>query len=266
MNMRNSIIALLAFFMLASCEKEIDIDLNTTEPKVVIEGRITQGELARVNITKSVNFSDSNVFPSVSGANVKITDSQGNTEQLSEIRPGVYEGKTMRGTIGQTYTLTVQAEGKTYTASSTMPQLVKLEGVRTELNTFAPPGRDKDLLTVYPEYTDPVELGNNYRFIAAANDVVDRTIILSNDNIDNGLPNSRPLFTQDLEVRVGDKLSLEMWTMDRSTYDYFFTLSQIAGNGPGGGTTPTNPPNNLSGGALGYFSAHTLQKITLTVK
>jgi hypothetical protein len=264
--MRNSIIALLALFAMASCEKEIDIDLKDSEPKVVIEGKITQGELGQVKITKTVNFSDSNVFPTVSGAIVKITDSQGTSEQLNEIRPGVYEGKNLRGAIGQTYTLTVEAEGKTYTASSTMPQLVKLEGVRTEINSFAPPGRDKDLLTVYPLYTDPAELGNNYRFIAAANDLLDRTIILSNDNIDNGMPNSRPLFTQDLEVRAGDKLSLEMWCMDRGTYDYFFSLSQTSGNGPGGGTTPTNPPNNLSGGALGFFSAHTLEKITLTVK
>ena len=43
------------------------------------------------------------------------------------------------------------------------------------------------------------------------------------------------------------------------TVEYWFSLMQQQGNGPGGGTTPSNPPSNFDNNALGYFSAHTTQ-------
>jgi hypothetical protein len=57
-----------------------------------------------------------------------------------------------------------------------------------------------------------------------------------------------------------------MRCIDGPVYDYFFSLNSIQGNGPGGGTTPTNPVSNISGGALGYFSAFTVQKVSAVVK
>jgi hypothetical protein len=57
-----------------------------------------------------------------------------------------------------------------------------------------------------------------------------------------------------------------MQCITRETYLYYYTLNQQTGAGPGGGTTPSNPPSNLIGGALGLFSAHTVQKRGITIK
>ena len=252
---------------MSSCEKEIELDLNSSNSKYVIEGEIPQNELATVKITKTVNFSDSNNFPAVKGATVTITDEIGTTEQLIETSTGVYKTQKLKGLEGKTFTLRVKAEGNTFTAKSTMPKAVKLIGLKTSLSTFAPPGEaSSDNYTIFPQFFDPIELGNNYRFIQTRNGELDKSILIANDNIGNGQSNSRPLFSQNFEIKLGDNITVEMRCIDGPVYDYFFSLNSIQGNGPGGGTTPTNPVSNISGGALGYFSAFTVQKVSAVVK
>jgi hypothetical protein len=50
-----------------------------------------------------------------------------------------------------------------------------------------------------------------------------------------------------------------MLCIDNNVFEYF---KQLSGLDPTNGqpTAPTNPISNISGGALGYFSAHTTQK------
>jgi hypothetical protein len=57
-----------------------------------------------------------------------------------------------------------------------------------------------------------------------------------------------------------------MQCITRDTYLYYYTLNQQSGAGPGGGTTPSNPPSNIQGGALGIFSAHTKQLRVIAIK
>ncbi len=264
--MRNILLA-LAVLTFASCEKEIEIDLNSTDPKVVIEGNITNNPGPHyVRISKTVNFSETNNYPPVTGALVIITDNTGVTDTLTEATPGMYRTNKIIGTPGNTYTLTVSSEGKDYRAVSTMPQLVSLDSVR--FNIFSGPlGGNGDAYTVIPVFTDPSVFGNSYRFIQTVNGEEDKSYIVFNDNVNNGSVNQRPIFSPDAEINTGDTVSIEMRCIDNIAYTYFYTLSQIAGGGPGGGTTPSNPPNNITGNyALGLFTAYTSQKRTEVVK
>jgi hypothetical protein len=259
----------LGGYFLTSCEKEIELDLNKANKKFVIEGQITANEVAIIKITKTVDFTESNEFPAVSGAVVSLSNGTGKTEQLRETSAGIYESKEIKGEEGKTFTLNVSSEGNTFTAVSTMPKNVKLSGARVEKSSFAPPGgggSGAQTYIVYPQFIDPTPFGNNYRFIQATKSKVDKTIIVANDNIGNGLPNSRPLLSRGLEIVEGDNVTIQMECIDKPIYDYFFSLASLAGNGPGGGTVPANPVTNIKGGALGYFSAHTVQKMTVEVK
>ena len=47
----------------------------------------------------------------------------------------------------------------------------------------------------------------------------------------------------------GDKLRVELRTIDQRAYDYLYSM-QIMDN------TSTNPIRNFTGGCLGYFSAY----------
>ncbi|MNY17369.1 hypothetical protein D3C86_1506870 [compost metagenome] len=68
------------------------------------------------------------------------------------------------------------------------------------------------------------------------------------------------------QVKTGDKVEIEMQCIDKNIFNYWYTLSQQSQNGPGGGTIPGNPPSNISNNALGYFSAHTVDKKEMVVK
>ena len=59
--------------------------------------------------------------------------------------------------------------------------------------------------------------------------------------------------------KLFDSISVEMQCISTSAHLYFYSLLQQSGAGPGGGTAPSNPPNNIIGGALGLFSAHSSQ-------
>jgi len=246
--------------LFTSCTKEIDVDLNTAEPKIVIEGNITnEPGPYTVRISKTVNFSESNTYPPVSGALVIISDNSGITDTLSETSPGVYKTSVLAGIPGRTYNLEVIAEGKNFYATSTMPQVVNLDSLAFELFTNKGNSGGKEYLTL-PLFTDPAATVNSYRFIQTVNGVLDKTYFVLNDNTFNGLENSQLLFNPDAEIKTGDTVSVEFRCIDKTAYDYFYTLSQFTTDGPYS-TTPTNPPNNITGNvALGIFSAYTVQK------
>lgn len=251
----------LVALLFTSCEKEISVDLNSSDPQIIIEGNITDEKGPyTVKISSSVNFSEPNAYPPVRGAVVTITDNTGFTETLDEKKPGQYQTVSLAGVVGRTYKLNVAINGKVYTAESTMPSKVKLDTVT--FNEARLPGQV--LYLPVPVFTDPIEKGNQYRFLLTVNGKEDKTYYVNNDNVNNGVVNKAPIRSADADIKLGDSVELEFRCIDQPTYLYFFTLSQIAGGGPGGGTTPSNPPNNIKGNkALGYFSAHTVQRSKL---
>jgi len=88
-----------------------------------------------------------------------------------------------------------------------------------------------------------------------------------NDNIDNGSVNSQHLQNiMDLSPIIGDQVTIQMQKIDANVGLYYATLVQNTDTGPGGGTTPSNPPNNISNDALGVFSAHTVQEKSAVIK
>lgn len=249
----------------SACEKEIDVDLNSSQPQIVIEGNITdQPGPYYVKISKSVNFSDANNFPQVSNALVIISDNTGITDTLTEISAGLYQTNIITGVVGNTYNLSVNVEGKSYYANSTMPNKVTLDSLR--FTAFSNPGSENSYLVV-PVYTDPANQSNNYRFVLSVNGVLDKSYIVFDDNVSNGEVNERPIISNsDDEITLGDTVSIEMRCIDDNTYLYFFALGEIASGGPGGGITPNNPPNNIVGNkSLGYFAAYTSQLVTQVV-
>jgi hypothetical protein len=252
-------------FAMTSCEKEIELDLNTANSKYVIEAQIAQDATAKVKITKTVNFSDANNFPTIKGATVTMSNGTGDSEQLAETADCIYESKKMKGEEGKTYTLTVTADGNTFVAKSTMPKKVKLEGLLPQLNIM-PIGNSEQTYILFPKFIDPIELGNSYQFIQSKGNETDKSLVITNDNVGNGQPNARPIFSRNFKLKLGDTISVEMRCLDKIVYDYLYTLDAISGGGPGGGTTPSNPTNNFDNGALGYFSAHTTQKMEVIIK
>ncbi len=253
------LILLLAAF--SACKKVINVDLNSSSPRYVVQGNVTDVPgVYTVSITKTISFDQDNVFPTVSGAIVVITDvTAGVTDSFSETSPGCYTSHVLAGTPDHTYQLYVNAANNIFTASSTMPAHITLDSLYTQASRFG--GTHPQLV---PVYTDPPLVGINYHyyhFMEYKNDTASADVIVRNDALINGQVVKQPIGGDDLVS--GDSVAVYLECIDSSVYQYYSTLNQTNNQNS---ATPANPLTNLTGGALGYFSAHTSSVRSLIVR
>jgi hypothetical protein len=250
-----------------SCEKVIQLDLKASDKRIVIEGGINDASpVNTITLTKNINVNESNVFPNVTGAIVKISDNAGNSETLKETSAGVYQTFAMPGVQGRTYFLSVEAEGKTYTAQSTMPYKVNFDTLSvTKVAGFL--GEDS-LYAIRPFYQDPAGIKNYYRFVRYINNTRVKGSVSNNDFFYDGSYHSAPLDDEGFELNTNDlksrdTLTIEMQCVDEAVNLYFVSKLQTASGESG---APANPKSNIVGGALGYFSAYTTQTRKVKIK
>jgi hypothetical protein len=251
----------------ASCQKVIDIDVNTSTSQLVIEGNITNIRGTQyVIVSRSVAYTEPNNYPAVTGANVQVTDNLGNTYKFNEMQKGNYAFGPLRGQSGRTYTLTVKVDNQTYTASSVMPAPVTVDSLSLSKVTFG--SSERRLVAV--NYTDPKGTANQYRYVLRVNGKTTNRIYVEDDRLTDGNFVKEELYPYDdnddtEDLKTGDLVSVEVQCIDKNIFNYWYTLRSQRRGGPGGGTTPGNPPSNINNNALGYFSAHTYQTLDLVI-
>jgi hypothetical protein len=254
------------------CEKIVDLNLKTSTAQLVIEGNLVDdNKPCQVSVSRSANYTDTNTFEAVRGATITLADNAGGLETLRETAtPGQYLGATLRGVPGRTYTLRVETDGAAYVATSRLPApVVPFEKLSTRLSAFG-----TDNIQAVVDYTDPAGKGNSYLFRQYRNGKLNNAIFVQNDEFTDGNHISQALRTRsssstdpnELDKLVpGDSLRVEMQNIDPGVYEYFRTLTLILTAGGAPTTTPANPKSNFSGGALGYFSAHSRRVLTIKV-
>ncbi|WP_254244764.1 DUF4249 family protein [Hymenobacter sp. BRD67] len=226
-----------------------------------------------MKLSQSVDFTQTNIFPAVSGAVITLSDDAGHSETLSETSvAGQYQGRTVLGQPGRRYTLRVQAGGQSYVAASTLPApVVPLTGLHAQKSNSG------NNIQLVPEYQDPAGVPNFYLFRQYRNGLLNPAIFLQDDEFTDGKANIRALGgggrgnsgggsgTDVNKLATGDSVRVEMQNIDSTAYGYFRTLNLLLQNNPLLSTTPANPRTNFSGGAQGYFSAHSRRQRTLIV-
>jgi hypothetical protein len=254
-----------AILVLCSCQKIVTLKLNNANPEIVIQGEVTDAPGPyTVSIQQSANFYADNSFPAVTGAIVKITDDQGFTDSLRESSPGIYLTQFMMGRQGGMYQLSVNASGTSYSATSMMPSSVKLDSLTVDGTS----GFGKQRIDVVANFQDPAGVNNYYQF----NELINGKSFPQNyytfdDRLSDGKYINYTLRTDSSYIKSGDTVTVSMYSVDENMYTYFSELRQSSGTGAFSSTaSPANPTTNLSGGALGYFSAHTIQTATIIVQ
>jgi len=263
--MKNIISIIIIALLFASCDKVIEVDYKSNQSNIIIQGNITnQPGPYFVKITRSISLTDTGSYPTIDDAVVVISDDAGNAETLAPQGKGLYSATALRGVEGRTYTLKVQAAGQQYTAQSTMPKQVQFDSIKIDPVVFA---GDTEY-NVIPVYTDPVARGNKYRFVLSVGKMLINQQFVQNDDIKNGVANTFRLDINDDDLKPipRDTVTLVMQCIDDKVALYYTTLALISDSGPGGGTTPANPPANITNGALGIFSAHTVQTRSTVVQ
>lgn len=252
------LLGLNLFFL--SCEKTIDIDLNSKEPQIVIEGSITNlQESYTITLAQTVNFNDANIFPPISGANVTISDDFGNVDTLTEISSGVYVTSNIQGVCNRNYTLKVFSNGKEYVATSYMHAPVTIDTLSIVTETT----HNDVKKTISVGFTDPEGISNYYRFIKTINNIPQNTIYIEDDLLQDGNAINQALLSKyqdETTIKNGDSVVISLQVIDKNVYNYFRTLNQL--NGGSGlinqSTSPANPISNFNNGALGYFNAYSV--------
>ena len=263
-------LALITIF--ASCTEIIDVDINTVEQQIVVEANIGLNERAEVHLSRTIKIDNTGVFPGVRGAKIKITDSRGNSEILTEsepLYPGYYTSMNMKGRKGETYRLEISVDNKTITSLSTIPNVAPIDSFKVSRSIYpgggpsVNPSIPADFYEIRLKFSDPVTEKNYYQMLLSVNDIPQSGNYIYDDRLTNGSQMEGFLLIYNPLMKAGDKIQVEMRCVDRSIYDYFSSLKSAGGPG---GSSPTNPYTNLSGSLLGYFSAHTVERRVFVVK
>jgi len=237
--------------LLLACVPEPSLDQSTYEPRLVIDGSIESGGFPRVVLSNSASY-----FMNIDSANIrdlivstaKVTVSDGATEEILTLKrddnffpPYLYQGTSLKGEVGKTYTLTVEVKGKRYTASTTIPPPPKFDKLWFELA----PGKDS-LGYVYGQLTDNAEEANYYRVFTQRLNQDSRFIpvYLSavGDQYFNGKqftftilrgPENFTNVIDDLYFKRGDSVRVKLCSMDRAHFDFWRTVERelyVVGN------------------------------------
>ncbi len=152
--------------LLASCRKDVQLDLPDYQQKVVIEASIETGGPASCFLSWSVPYFGEFDFSQpqtafISGAKVIVTDGV-TSETLQEVYPGLgyfYQGFQLLGQEGKNYRISVTVNGKTYETSTTILHAPKLDALYFQ-------STGDSLGYIGQVFTEPAGGGDCYRWLA----------------------------------------------------------------------------------------------------
>jgi hypothetical protein len=280
-------------FLLSSCEKAIDFDLDAVAPKLVVEASIENGQFPIVYLSKSIGYF-SNVNPAVVQNNfVRNADvyvSNGTlTHKLKEYALPITGGYTFYyysvdlsspttifsgQTTGQ-YSLRIIAEGQEYTASTTIPAITRQ--VDSLFWKPAPVGNDSNKVAVMISAKDRLGFGdyiryftkrNNESFYAGLNSVYDDQVIDGQSytvQVERGKMRDGGSDELGTFFLKGDTVTLKLTNITKSTYDFWRTMEFTYASVGNPFSTPTKVLSNISNGGLGYFGGYAAQYHTLII-
>ena len=128
---------ILSFFVvLISCNNDNISKQISVESKIVVEGSIEEGDVAKVVLSRSVPIGatvDSTTILNYVIRSAKVTVSDGEKEEVLRLKrdndripPFVYLGSEIIGEAGKTYTLKIEYLNKRAAGTTTIPQSVPI--------------------------------------------------------------------------------------------------------------------------------------------
>ena len=265
----NLCILAISLLSITSCQKVIQFDLNSADPKLVIEANISdQPGPYLVKLSRTINFDEDNIFPALTAARIIISNTTGQVDTLSETSAGIYQTHFLQGVPGTTYHLNVSSGDITYQATGTMNFPVNIDTLIVQNASGGPgsggPGAGGKNKQVKVLFKDPAGFVNFYRLVMKVNDSVLNSIQVTTDQFRDGENFTVTMRTEEFKIYPGDSVWVYLQTIDKKMYDYFRALSSEGGPMQQSGT-PSNPPNNLTGGALGYFNVYAITSKAIKV-
>lgn len=265
------------FFLLAvissSCTERIDVELDESTVKLVVEGSITTERKSHKVVLSTTSGYFYNQQPeSVPGAIVTISDGV-NKYNLTEATPGVYQTASfVRGSEGMTYTLNIkldtQVGGYTeYSASSKIFPVATPDSINLQ---YHPDWSSQGMWEVKCYLQDPPSV-DFYRFLISKNgtlisDTLDEWVV-TDDRFFNGfyVYGATVAYldqgTEEERLAAGDVIVVELNNLEEAYANFIWNAqSELRGSYPLFSGPPANVKGNISNGAIGFFSAYDVSK------
>jgi hypothetical protein len=182
------VFGLWSIVCLSSCEEVINIDLNSSNPKLVVEGWIynTPGPY-RIRLSLTTNYFDTTAAPKVEDALVIVSENDTLIDTLKMGNPGVYRTqKILLGKIGATYTLKIFYNGSLYEAASTLKPIAVIDSLTYEYKEDTRRDGTGYFVSIY--FQEPATSGDYYRWVFYKNNKVHkkRDELYASDEFYNG--------------------------------------------------------------------------------
>ncbi len=278
----------LVILLFASCEKEISIPLQESDPKLVVEGSIANDQQPIVGLTKTIGFFDKidlNNVEFVTDAEVWVTDLTDNNKRI-QLFPITIDPLTFytispsdplfsdfeNGKTNHTYKLEITLDNELYEAVTTIPACDGVDSLYFKKEARFEPDSVYRLIATF---TDPDTLGNYYKYFTRRNgngynqtDFIEPFTSRFDDVYINGKTLPADLFlgwsNQDSTLNAfddinsyslkGDTIEIKLSAMDAKVYEFWKTLDFAEGSVGNPFASPIQVQTNVSNGAYGVWS------------
>ena len=277
-NLKSILPVLFSLAFVISCTERIDLPLDESSVKLVVEGSVTTNtSVHTVYLTETTNYYYNQKPPAVTGAEITITDGETITS-LSETSPGVYQtSPDFRGVVGMTYTLNIRllkpiGGFSEFSASSVMKPVTTLDSVATR---FFEEFGEQGLWEVTCWFQDQIAT-DFYRFdLYRNNKLITHKLekwLVTDDKFFNGEYVKGGVLTyldqnsDNEKLTAGDMLYVEMDVISREYYNYIQDAqSELRGSNPLFSGPGANVRGNISNGAIGFFAAYPVSSVLIVV-
>lgn len=249
--------SLLFVVFFTSCEDVVNLDLETGETRLVIDAEIvwkkgTTGSEQTIKISKTASYYSGST-PKVSGAQVRVENSNGDVFTFAESEPGVYKCSNFVPVIDMDYKLFVDAEGKSFTASEKLTSAAPIDKIEQKM---VPDFGGEDVIEVTFYYTDPADQVNFYLTDYQSEFLIYPEYEITNDEFYNGNQISTRYSHEDM--KPGNILKITHRGVSKNFFNYMKLILEASNANPF-----LVPPGNIRGNilnttdnnnfALGYF-------------
>jgi hypothetical protein len=293
---RRYTLSLLFIALFASCEKEVQVDLQSTPAQLVVQGVIENGQPPLVMLTTSIGFFSHvdistignifvhNALVTVSDGSRTVTlkeyavDTAGNTKFSFYTLDTGSAGNLLIGELGKQYSLSVTTGGKTYTAVTSIPHPKGLDSLWFGEPVFKRRKTPDNAQELYGNYTDPDTPGNYVRYYTRRNNDAFYPGGLFSDELVNGKViravdlfagyNDTANVNSDSVIYFypGDTVTLKWCEIDKGVYNFWNTYEFALRSGGNPFSSPINVKTNITNGGLGLWAGYGTIYTTMVVK
>ncbi len=238
--MKNLSILFILFLALSisSCEEVINLDLEESEPRLVVDASLiwymdTPGNFQQIKLSETIGFYDEEAQP-VTDAMVIIKTDSGDEFIFEHEENGFYVNSEFNPKFEENYNLEISYEDDIYTASSNFVPVPGIDSI--EQNSEG--GFTREDLEIDAFFTDPAGEDNTYLFRFSNLSSLKVSLEIYEDEFTDGNQVSASYSNDDLAA--GDEIFITMEGITKPFYNYLFIL-QTQGGDNGGGPFQSQP-------------------------